>query len=172
MRYYPPSGGSSVLNKTEKRPDILESAIKVLKKLKWVGFCDFDFVTDPRDGIAKLIEINPRYPESYRATVAAGVDMTKLMYQLAMGQNPVPQLDYLENRYLRFLFGDIMWFLTTKDSRWNSKPSFFSFFRSDMIYQLLRATDLGPIIGYTLENLLLLGKKSERKNRFRLTGKI
>jgi len=172
LRYYPPSGGSSVLNKTEKRPDILESAIKVLKQLKWVGFCDFDFITDPRDGVVKLIEINPRYPESYRATVAAGVDMTKLMYQFATGQNPAPQLDYLEDRYTRFLFGDIMWFLTTKDNRWNSKPSFFSFFRSDMIYQLLRASDLGPIIGYTLENLFLLGKKNERKNRFRLTGKI
>ena len=167
LRYYPPSGGSSILNKTEKRPDILESAIKVLKNLKWVGFCDFDFVTDPRDGIAKLIEINPRYPESYRATVAAGVDMTKLMYQLAMEQNPVPQLDYLEGRYLRFLFGDIMWFLTTKENRWIVKPSFFSFFRRDTIYQLLRAKDWGVIIGYMMENMEMLWNRKLRKTRLR-----
>lgn len=168
LRYYPVSGGSSVLNKTEHRPDILDSALKVLKELKWVGFCDFDFIADPRDNAVKLIEINPRFPESFRATVAAGVDMTKIMYQLAVGQQPEPQLEYLENRYVRFLFGDIMWFLTTKKSRWNAKPSFFKFWGSDMIYQLIRAKDWGPIVGYLMENLAMLWDKELRKSRFRI----
>ncbi|PKL50531.1 MAG: hypothetical protein CVV39_01345 [Planctomycetes bacterium HGW-Planctomycetes-1] len=168
LRYYPADGGSSVLNKTEKRPDILTSALKVMKELNWVGFCDFDFITDPRDNVVKLMEINPRYPESYRATVAAGVDMTKIIYQLAEGQNPQPQLDYLENRYTRFLFGDIMWFLTTKQNRWTAKPSFFSFFRKDMNYQLLRANDFGPIYGYIISNLSMLWDKEHREFRLRL----
>jgi D-aspartate ligase len=171
LRYYPADGGSSVLNKTEKRPDILASALKVMKELKWLGFCDFDFITDPRDGIVKLMEINPRYPESYRATVAAGVDMTKIIYQLAKGQNPQPQLDYLENRYTRFLFGDIMWFLTTKQNRWTAKPSFFSFFRKDMNYQLLRANDFGPIYGYIISNLSMFWDKEYREFRLRLKNK-
>jgi len=168
LRYYPADGGSSVLNKTEKRPDILASALKVMKELNWFGFCDFDFITDPRDGVVKLMEINPRYPESYRATVAAGVDMTKIIYQLANGQNPQPQLDYLENKYTRFLFGDIMWFLTTKQNRWTAKPSFFSFFRKDMNYQLLRANDFGPIYGYVISNLSMLWDKEYREFRLRL----
>ena len=155
LRYYPVSGGSSVLNKTEHRPDILDSAIKVLKKLKWVGFCDFDFITDPRDNVVKLIEINPRFPESYRATVAAGVDMTGILYQLAAGQNPEPQLEYLDNKYTKFLFGDIMWFLTTPKGRWNADPSFFKFWGSDTMYQLIRAKDWGPVIGYLMENIAM-----------------
>ena len=53
LRYYPPTGGSSVLNRTEHRPDILELAVRVLKELKWEGFCDFDFITDPRDNTVK-----------------------------------------------------------------------------------------------------------------------
>lgn len=168
IRYYPVSGGSSVLNKTVYRPDILESAIKVMRQLHWVGFCDFDFVTDPRDGVVKLIEINPRFPESYRATVAAGVDMTKIIYQLASGVEPEPQLEYLENRYTRFLFGDILWFLTTPKGRWNTKPSFFRLYRSDMMYQLLRAKDWGPIIGYLIENLRMLWNKDLRRSRLRM----
>lgn len=167
LRYYPVSGGSSVLNKTEHRPDILDSAIKVLKELKWVGFCDFDFITDPRDNVVKLIEINPRFPESYRTTVAAGVDMTKIIYQLAMGQQPEPQLEYDEGKYTRFLFGDIMWFVTTKKGRWNAKPSFFKFLSSDMKYQLLRAKDPGPIVGYFMENLSMLWDKDMRNSRLR-----
>lgn len=167
LRYYPVDGGSSVLNRTEYRPDILDLAIGVLREMKWVGFCDFDFITDPRDNVVKLMEINPRYPESYGATIAAGVDMTRIMYQLAKGKKPAAKLQYQENRYLRFLFGDIMWFLTTKCNRWNAKPSFFSFSRSDTIYQLLRPRDWGPIIGYLLENVGLLWDKSARRFKFR-----
>jgi predicted ATP-grasp superfamily ATP-dependent carboligase len=167
LRYYPPDGGSSVLNKTEHRPDILRQAVSVMKELKWVGLCDFDFITDPRDEIVRLMEINPRFPESYRTTVAAGVDMSKIIYQLAMGEKPEKQLEYKENQYCRFLFGDIMWFLKTKENRFKVKPSFFSFFRKDTYYQLIRKNDLGPIIGYIMENLEMIWNSKLRKQRLR-----
>lgn len=167
LRYYPPNGGSSVLNKTEYKPDILNQAVSVMKELNWVGICDFDFITDPRDNIVKLMEINPRFPESYRATVAGGVDMTKVIYQLALGQRPDKQLEYKENQYNRFLFGDIMWFLKTKENRFNAKPNFFSFFRKDTYYQLIRKNDLGPIWGYILENSEMLWNSKLRKQRLR-----
>ena len=168
LRFYPATGGSSVLNKTEYHPDILQAAAKVAKQLRWVGLCDFDFIKDPRDNVVKLMEINPRYPESFRATVAAGVDMTRIIYELAKGQEPQPQLDYLENRYNRFLFGDIMWFLTTKENRWKQQPPFFSFFRKDTLYQLIRARDWGPIIGYVLENANMIFDKKAREFKLRL----
>jgi predicted ATP-grasp superfamily ATP-dependent carboligase len=167
LRYYPINGGSSVLNKTEHRSDILQQAVKVMNELKWVGLCDFDFITDPKDGIVKLMEINPRFPESYRATVAAGVDMSKIIYQLAIGQKPQPQLKYKENQYTRFLFGDIMWFLKTKENRFKVKPSFFRFFASDTYDQIIRINDFGPTIGYLMENLKMLWNKKLRKERLR-----
>lgn len=168
LRYYPPGGGSSVLNRTEHRSDILECAIKVIKELNWVGFCDFDFITDSRDQVVKLMEINPRFPESYRATLAGGVDMTRIIYELAVGNDPPPQLEYRSGRYLRFLFGDLMWFLTTKENRFKVKPSFFKFFGKDTVYQLLSLKDIGPIIGYMIENVILFCDKKERQNRLRL----
>ncbi|NUO81989.1 hypothetical protein HUU05_18095 [candidate division KSB1 bacterium] len=64
-RMYPPDGGSSVLNFSADRPDILDLSRRMLVELKWTGFCDFDFVDDPRDNVAKLMEINPRFPESF-----------------------------------------------------------------------------------------------------------
>jgi len=51
LRYYPVNGGSSVLNRTVHRPDILDAAVRVMKELEWVGMCDFDFITDPHDGV-------------------------------------------------------------------------------------------------------------------------
>lgn len=166
LRYYPVNGGSSVLNKTVHRPDILEEAVKVMRQMKWVGLCDFDFIADPRDGVVKLMEINPRYPESFRATCAAGIDMTKIVYELAKGLEPAAQLEYRSDRYLRFLFGDIMWFLTTGGNRFIAKPSFFSFFRRDTVYQVLKASDPGPALGYMLENIILMFDRKARIARF------
>ena len=167
LRYYPPEGGSSVLNKTVHRPDILNAAVDVMKELKWVGLCDFDFIEDSRDGVVKLMEINPRFPESFRATVAAGVDMTKILYQLATGQKAEPQLGYQKDRYNRFLFGDLMWFLKTKENRFKAEPSFFKFWDKNTYYQLIRKNDLGPIFGYMMENMEMLWDKKLRKERMR-----
>lgn len=46
--------------------------------------------------------------------------MTKIIYQLAIGQKPEKQLDYKADQYNRFLFGDIMWFNRTKAIRFNA----------------------------------------------------
>ena len=167
LRYYPPTGGSSVLNRTEYQPDILRQSVNIMKELKWVGICDFDFITDPRDGVVKLMEINPRFPESFRATVAGGVDMTKIICQLALGVEVEKQLDYAENKYNRFLFGDIMWFLKTKEDRLKAKPNFFDFFDKDTYYQIIRKNDLGPLLGYIMENGEMLWNRKLRKHRLR-----
>jgi D-aspartate ligase len=168
LRYYPPTGGSSTLNKSVHRPDIMNSVVKVAQYLKWVGTCDFDLITDPRDDVPKLMEINPRYSDTYKMTTVAGMNMTKIMYQLAKGETPEPQLEYKADRYLRFLFGDIMWFLTTRQDRWSVEPPFFDFFRADTTWLIRSDKDWGPVIGYVLENLSMLWNKKDREFRLRL----
>lgn len=167
LRYYPVDGGSSTLNKTVHRPDILQSSLNVARELGWVGTCDFDYITDPRDNSAKLMEINPRFSDTVKMTAVAGQDMTKIMYQLAKGQKPATQLEYQKDKYMRFLFGDMMWFLTTKDNRWKAKPSFFDFFRSDTTYLMTGTKDWGPFMGYLLENISILWDKKARQFRLR-----
>lgn len=167
LRYYPPNGGSSTLNKSVYRPDIMEYGLKVARELKWVGPCDCDFITDPRDNVPKLMEINPRLSDTFKMTVVAGMDWTKIIYQMAKGQKPEPQLEYEKDKYLRFLFGDIMWFLKAKKQRWNTSPSFFSFFRADTTYLMTGKRDLGPIRGYILENMSMLWDREAREFKLR-----
>ncbi len=167
LRYYPPGGGSSTCNRTARRPDIVDAAARVARELGWLGFCDFDFITDPRDGVVRLMEINPRFPECYRATVAAGLDMTELVYQLAHGADPAPQVACKEGRLVRFLPGDLLWFLTSPD-RFKDLGSFLDFWSANVSYQLTSARDPGPIMGYMLENLAILFDREARQSRFRL----
>ena len=170
-RMYPPDGGSSVLNFSADRPDILEYAYKMLVELKWQGFCDFDFVDDPRDGQAKLMEINPRFPESFRMGTSVGIDFPKMLYDLAHGQPVAPVKDYPKNRFLRFLPGDLMWFLRVDNRRrFSTWPSWFNFFDARTAYQICKLSDPGPLIGYLLENLSILLDRKLRSERLRMNS--
>jgi D-aspartate ligase len=167
LRYYPIKGGSSTLNKSVYMPDIVANCIRVAKCLKWVGPCDFDLITDPRDNVIKLMEINPRFSDTYKMAQVVELDFVKILYNLATGQKAEPQFDYKVNKYLRFIFGDILWFLKVGPGRWKTKPSFFKFFGKDLTYLMTGTNDFGPIWGYILENSEMLWNSKLRKHRIR-----
>jgi len=168
-RMYPPDGGSSVLNFSAHRPDILEHARRMLCRLGWVGFCDFDFVEDPRDGQVRLMEINPRLPESFRMGTSVGIDFPKMMYDLAHGRPVEPVLDYPKNRFLRFFPGDLLWFWRVdRARRFDTWPSWFRFFDAHTVDQICRLSDPGPILGYARENLVTLWHPESRRERLRM----
>ena len=147
LRYYPPTGGSSTLNSTLYRKDILESGAKILRELKWFGMGDCDFIEDPRDGTPKLMEINPRFTRSIKICVVAGVDFPYLLYKIALGE-PVPSvLDYQPGVFLRYLPADIAWFIKSKD-RFRTSPSFFSFLGKNLTDEIISLQDPGPALAY------------------------
>jgi predicted ATP-grasp superfamily ATP-dependent carboligase len=152
LRYYPLEGGSSILNQTVERPDILAAVDKLLKAMHWYGFADFDFIVDPADGVAKLMEINPRFPESFRITLAAGIDFPYMIYQMATGRDVDQCNGYRKGIYSRFLLGDLLWFIKSPN-RFRAEPSFFKFFDKNLHYYILNAEDPKLVLGYILENL-------------------
>ena len=156
-RMYPPDGGSSVLYFSADLPDILDLAHRMLVRMMWVGFCDFDFVVDPRDNVPKLVEINPRFPESLRIADAVGIDFPLMMYRMAHGEKVEPVLDYPKNKFLRFMPGDLMWFLLVDNKRrFGTWPNWFRFFDRDTTYQLCSLRNPGPLVGYVLQKMAML----------------
>ena len=113
------------------------------------------------------MEINPRFPESFRATCCAGFDMVEMLWAMGCNREPEPQLSYLENQYLRFLPGDVMWLLTSRDRRPQLR-SWFRFCGQNLDYQVCALNDPGPIIGYLLENFWISLDSRKRAERFRL----
>lgn len=146
-RYYPPTGGSSTLNSTVRRPDILETATKFLTGIGWWGMGDCDFIQDPRDGVVKLMEVNPRFTRSIRILVWAGLDFPWLLYQVALGGSPGHQFEYREGLFMRYLFSDVVWFLRSPE-RFRARPSFFWFWGSNLRDEIFSWKDPGPWLGY------------------------
>lgn len=165
LRYFPINGGSSIVNRTVLNPQILENAHKILKAMGWYGFADFDFITDPRDGLPKIVEINPRVPACFRITLAAGIDFPLMIAKLALGQAIPEKVGYRMDVYLRYLPLDILWFLKSPE-RFTAQPSFFRFFGKDLHDQIISLRDPGPIVGFCLENFLSLFDLQARKARY------
>ena len=161
IRWYPVNGGSSTLNETVDRPDIIESCTKLLHEIKWKGYADIDLIQDPRDNIAKIMEINPRITGSVKICYAAGVNFSKQLMQYAKGEEVDSILDYRKGVYLRYLHTDILWFLKSKN-RFSARPSWFSF--KNVTDQIFSPDDPIPFITYSLQGIVKLFHEKARRS--------
>ena len=165
IRYFPVKGGSSTLIVSILDEKICEGVVKLVAEMGWFGFADFDFIVDPRDGVAKLMECNPRFPESLAVNIFAGADFPWAMFQLASTGRADLAPDYIDGRFARFLVGDVMWFLNS-NKRWSATPSFFKFFGKNLTYYVEKWNDPGPIACYLIEALLTIVSPRRMAYRF------
>jgi len=127
---------------------------------------DCDFIVDPRDGVIKLMEVNPRFTRSIRILVEAGLDFPWELYRLALGMEPGEARRYRMDVYLRYLPADLAWFLRSPD-RFRARPSFFRFLAKDLHYEEWSLRD--PLVGVGFWGTLILDmlNPTERRNRLR-----
>src|SRR3954447_1688274 len=86
-RQYPADfGRASTYVETATVPDIVEPSIRFLRKTGFTGLVELEYKRDPRDGIPKLLDVNPRVWGWHTLGGAAGIDFPWLMWLLANGQ--------------------------------------------------------------------------------------
>ena len=147
-RWYPVDGGSSTLNTTVDRPDIMATCAKLLEKIGWKGYADVDLIQDPRDNVAKVMEINPRITGSVKICYAAGVNFSKLILQDFKGEPVDEAFNTNYGVQLRYMHTDILWFLKSKD-RFHCKPSWFNF--KNCVHQIFSWDDPWPCVTFTIQ---------------------
>jgi len=147
LRMYPVQGGPSTLREGVEHPQIMEMGLSLLKSLNWVGVGMVEFKVDPRDGIPKLMEINPRFWGSLQLAIVSGVDFPYLILRMARRESYNPVLHYAVGKRCRWLLlGDILHFLSNPD-RFHLCPSFFHFFDPNTSYDIISREDPLPIMG-------------------------
>jgi predicted ATP-grasp superfamily ATP-dependent carboligase len=147
LRMYPVQGGPSTLREGVEHSQIMELGLSLLKSLNWVGVAMAEFKVDPRDGIPKLMEVNPRFWGSLQLAIFSGVDFPHLILRMAKGETFEPILHYPVGRRSRWLlFGDILHFFNNPE-RFQLQPSFFRFFEPDTCDDMISRDDPLPVIG-------------------------
>ena len=160
-RWFPISGGSSTLNITVERPDIIETCSKLLKTIGWRGAADIDLIQDPRDNTAKVMEINPRVSGSVKICFVSGVDQARQMLELAFGYPVTEYKDYKTGQRLRCSQIDFLWFLKSPN-RFKSKPSWFSFIKTkDHTFSW---SDPLPWFAFLIQGLKRMDKEMEKRS--------
>ena len=124
-RWFPIEGGSSTLNITVARPDIVGTCSKLLKTIGWRGCADIDLIQDPRDGIAKVMEVNPRVSGSVKICFEAGIDLARQIIEYEFGEEVTEYKEYKLGQRLRCSQTDLLWFIKSPN-RFKAKPSWFS----------------------------------------------
>ncbi|KYK21972.1 hypothetical protein AYK24_02925 [Thermoplasmatales archaeon SG8-52-4] len=100
-------GGISTYRVTVKNQNLVNISFKLLKKLKWSGVAMIEFRIDKRDGIPKLMEINPRFWGSLQLSIFSGVDFPYLLYNLIINKDIPSSLYFKDGVQCRWLVGDI-----------------------------------------------------------------
>jgi len=159
LRSYPIKGGPSTLRESVKRNDVREIAESLMKSLRWTGIAHVEFKVDPRDGLPKLLEVNPRFWGSLPLAIESGIDFPFLLYSLAMNGDIKPVSDYRTGVKCRWLIpGDILHFLKSPN-RLKLCSNFFNFKIKD---DILAFTDPLPTIGRILSAFTLIFDREMR----------
>lgn len=162
-RYYPLDGGTSTCNITIERPDLITLYTRVLDDLNWVGMADFDCIEDPRDGIVKLMEINPRVPGTIKASFISGVNFAEVMVDKACG-NAYKSYRYTPGKILRNFATELLWFYKSKN-RTHTRPNWFHFWGKNIFYADGSWSDPLPMVAGFLSGFMKLLNADFRKSK-------
>jgi predicted ATP-grasp superfamily ATP-dependent carboligase len=126
----------------------MAQGVRLLKKLKWRGVAQVEYLEDERDGVLKLMEINPRFWDSLQTVIQAGVDFPHLLYQISTEGDVDPELEYRSGEICRSMLpGEILYFLANfKHLR--TDPSFWKFRGSNLGYCILNRKDIRPAFAF------------------------
>ena len=142
LQTYNSYGGVSTLRETVKNENLVQIAFDLLKVLNWSGVAMVEFRIDTRDGIPKLMEINPRFWGSLPLSICSGVDFPYLLYKLIMDEDQFPIIDYNEGVQCRWLIGNLL--KVFQDV--NNLKCLQDLFRPNIHFDIISIGDPAPMI--------------------------
>lgn len=150
LRHFPIPMGPSTLQESIYHPELLEMALKITEKLRWVGVIELEFMVDCKDGKLKFMEINPRFWASVQLAIFAGIDFPWLLYRIITEGDIEEHFTYQEGIRCRWLLpGDLLHFITNKE-RIAMSPSFWAGKREGIHDDIICKEDLLPVLGFIL----------------------
>ena len=121
LRLWPSTAGASSLGQTvQPDADLVERVAALLRAAGYWGLAQIQLVDTPAG--PRAIDVNPRFYGSLPLARAAGVNLPLAWHQVAIGEQPRPQLDYRVGVTYRWLEGELTAAWNGERSRLRSRP--------------------------------------------------
>lgn len=161
-RWFPIDGGASCMCRTTENDQVAADSRRLLEAVKWRGYCEIEMIMDPRDGIAKIMEINGRASASIKIMELAGINVAKQMLDLCYN-GAVDIYPKAENDIrMRCLLTDVLWLVQSPD-RFTRKPSWFSLHKThDVLFSI---KDPIPFFTYAIESVPQYRQAMKKRKR-------
>lgn len=145
IREFPIYGGPSTFFRTVDYPQIHEYGLQLLQSIGWIGPAEVEFMIDPRTGVPKLMEINPRMSATIALSCYVGVNFPELISKAAMKQwDEIAVVNNKFNYFCQwFIPGDLLNFVYNP-KRFKQEFGYFGFFRSNLVHMTFDAKDIKP----------------------------
>ncbi len=153
VRVDPPFFGSPRVIVSKRIPQIIEPGRRLLKALNYRGFSNVEFKRDVRDGIYKLMEINPRPNLSGSLAVACGINFPWIMYRDLVDGEKEYKSNFRENVYWIDLTKDVMRFFVSRKREGYSIAEYLKPYLHKNVFAILDSRDPLPFLKRCL-NLL------------------
>ncbi|MEN3772504.1 carbamoyl-phosphate synthase [Priestia megaterium] len=123
---FPAEFGTGAHIVSKKVPELIDICIPFFEEIKLKGIGMAEFKKDPRDGVYKFIEINPRFWLTHSLTGPAGIDFAYIYYLYLTNQNPEPRLHQIDRINWIYL---VRYYLTFLEKKKKSEMTFKDFYR-------------------------------------------
>jgi len=150
IRMFPADGGQGVAGRAIRNDALRDTAVRFLESLGFKGVCMVEFKVDPRDGIPKLMEINPRFWGTTQLGISSGIDWPWMLFRILTDGDCPPQFEYRTDKLLRWLIPGELMHLVSRRSLRGLGPDFFRLLDRDTEYYIYRPDDLLPTVGLGL----------------------
>lgn len=90
LRQTPPGVGTCRVGEAVWVDEVAELGLALLREVGFHGISQVEFKRDPRDGVYKLMEINPRLWQWHSLAAACGVDVPRIAYWDLLGARLPP----------------------------------------------------------------------------------
>jgi len=150
IRHFPIDIGPSTMQESVEAPEVLEYALRIMRKLPWKGVVELEFIVDEEDNKFKFMEINPRFWGSLQMAITAGVDFPWMLYKLSVEDEVEEAFKYKTGCMCSWLLpGDILHFIANKERK-KMNPPFFAGKKYGVQDDIVSKKDPLPVLGFIL----------------------
>jgi D-aspartate ligase len=147
LRQYPIDYGlSSSFVEAVEVPGLLEPAHRLLRRLGITGMVEVEFVVDRRDGLPKLLDVNPRPFGWHTLCIECGLDLPWMQYEYALGRRPRRAEPAYGARWVRMLT-DVPAAMQSLRAGVISPLGYVSSLRGKKVFSVLDLHDPLPFVG-------------------------